>query len=139
MFASYLSSSGLMTHNKFMDMYNNISLILQGSHFVTHHTSPLVANTIEIGGIHCRQGNPLPLKLQTILDNSASGVVYISFGTAIKPSSIHDDKKGYFWMLSGKSIIQSYGNGMKTPFLIFHLMSNWPNGGHSKISLLIQT
>ena len=38
-------------------------------------------NTIEIGGIHCRPGQPLPPDLQTFMDSHPEGVVLVSFGS----------------------------------------------------------
>ena len=96
MVASLLARNGLMEYHEFMNLYNNISLLLLGSHFVTHYSYPLAANTIEIGGIHCRNGKTLPTDLETFLNESPSGVVYVSFGSVIKSSSMAEDKKRVF-------------------------------------------
>ena len=53
-------------------------------------------NTIEIGGIHCREGQPLPTDLKQFLDNHPEGVVYVSFGSTVKPSQMSEEKRQMF-------------------------------------------
>ena len=74
----------------------NMSLILMCSHFVTQSPRALTANTVEVGGIHCREGQPLPEDLQMFLDGHPDGVVYVSFGPSIKPSQMKAEQKKVF-------------------------------------------
>ena len=94
--ASAHSKKGLMTYDEIMGMYYNISLLLQSSHFITHNSQPKMANTVEIGGIHCRKGKPLPQDIQDFLDNAKSGAVYVSFGSAIKSSLMSKERLDVF-------------------------------------------
>jgi glucuronosyltransferase len=56
----------------------------------------LVANTVEVGGIHCKKGEALPKHLQEFMDNAKSGVVYVSFGSTVKPSEMSAEKRQIF-------------------------------------------
>ena len=75
---------------------SRVDLLLFASHHVTHSPAVLAPNTIEIGGIHCRDGRPLPPHLQTVLDTGTQGVVYVSFGSTVKPSQMGEEKVAVF-------------------------------------------
>ena len=75
---------------------NRVDLLLLASHHVTHFPSVLAPNTIEIGGIHCREARPLPSDLRQILDSHPEGVVYVSFGSSVKPSEMGEEKMKVF-------------------------------------------
>ena len=64
------------------------AFLIANSHFVTHGSWPLYKNVVEVGGIHCKPGKELPPDLQEYMDAHPEGVVYISFGSAIKPSEM---------------------------------------------------
>ena len=72
------------------------ALGIANSHFITQGSWPLYKNVIEIGGIHCKPGKELPSDLKEYMDAHPEGVVYISFGSAIKPSSMTDEQKNVF-------------------------------------------
>ena len=57
-----------LKYNEVKDLYSNISLILQCSHFITHNVQSLVPNVVDVGGIHCRPGKKLPDELDYFLD-----------------------------------------------------------------------
>ena len=69
-----------------MKQRNVLGLI--NSHFVTHGTWPYYKNVAEIGGVHCKPGQQLPEELQQYMDSHNEGVVYVSFGSALKPSQM---------------------------------------------------
>ena len=73
-----------------------VDLLLLASHHVTHSASALAPNTIEVGGIHCREGRPLPPHLQQILDSHPEGVIYVSFGSSVRPSEMGEEKMAVF-------------------------------------------
>ena len=75
---------------------DRVDLLLLASHHVTHFPSVLAPNTIEIGGIHCREAQPLPSDLRQILDSHPEGVVYVSFGSSVKPSEMGEEKMKVF-------------------------------------------
>merc|ERR1719495_2852385 len=80
----------------YLAMHKGTSLILMCSHFVTHSPRALTANTVEVGGIHCREGEVLPDDLQLFLDSHPEGVVYVSFGSSVKPSQMPKEKQEVF-------------------------------------------
>ena len=73
-----------------------LDIILQATHHVTHGPAVLAPNTIEIGGLHCREGRPLPPHLQTILDSHPEGVIFLSFGSSIRPSQMSPSQVSVF-------------------------------------------
>ena len=72
------------------------AFLIANSHFVTHGSWPLYKNVVEVGGIHCKPGKELPSDLQEYMDAHPEGVVYISFGSAIKPSEMTEEQKKVF-------------------------------------------
>ena len=72
------------------------ALTIVNSHFVTHGSWPTYPNMIEVGGIHCKPGKELPIGLKTYMDSHPEGVVYVSFGSALKPSQMTSDQKNAF-------------------------------------------
>ena len=72
------------------------ALSLINSHFVTHGVSPTYPNMVEIGGLHCKPGKELPKDLKTYMDAHTEGVVYVSFGSALKPSQMTTEQKNVF-------------------------------------------
>lgn len=66
------------------------------SHFITQGSWPLYKNVIEVGGIHIKPAKELPPDLKKFMDSHPEGVVYVSFGSAIKPSSMTPEQKNVF-------------------------------------------
>ena len=77
-------------------MAERSALAFTNSHFVTHGSWPYYQNLVEIGGIHCKPGKPLPSDLKEFMDSHPEGVVYVSFGSALKPSQMEDSQKTVF-------------------------------------------
>ena len=72
------------------------AMAVVNSHFVTHGSWPLYKNVVEIGGIHCKPGKDLPPDLKEFMDAHPEGVVYVSFGSALKPSQMTDEQRAVF-------------------------------------------
>ena len=77
-------------------MAERSALAFTNSHFVTHGSWPYYQNLVEIGGIHCKPGKPLPSDLKEFMDSHPEGVVYVSFGSALKPSQMEESQKAVF-------------------------------------------
>ena len=75
---------------------DRFSVMLSASHPVTHGSRPYPPNVIEVGSLHVREPRPLPKDLKTFMDSAARGVVYVSFGSAIKPSHMSEKKLSVF-------------------------------------------
>jgi len=80
----------------YIDVVNDMDLLFLASHFVTHAPQAWAPNTIEIGGIHCREGQPLPPDLKLFMDSHPEGVIYVSFGSTVKPSLMNSERKQIF-------------------------------------------
>ena len=76
---------------------NRAAYSLSNSHFVTHGSWPYYQNVIEVGGIHCKPGKVLPSEMKQFMDSHSSGVVYVSFGSAVKPSQMTEYQKNVFY------------------------------------------
>ena len=70
----------------FREMIENMDLLFLGSHFVTQSPQVWAPNTVEVGGLHCRDGDSLPTRLQHLLDNTSQPAVLVSFGSSVSPS-----------------------------------------------------
>ncbi|XP_063606320.1 UDP-glycosyltransferase UGT5-like [Penaeus indicus] len=65
-----------------LEIERNQSLTLMNSHFSLDTPMPLLPNQVEIGGMHCRPGKPLPQELESWISGAgAAGVVYFSLGS----------------------------------------------------------
>ena len=93
---SLLEFTGLQLGKWAEVLQTRVDVILQATHHVTHGPAVLAPNTIEIGGVHCREGRPLPPHLQTILDSHEEGVVFLSFGSSIRPSQMSQSQMSVF-------------------------------------------
>ena len=72
------------------------ALAIINSHIVTHGVWPSYQNLVEVGGIHCKPAKELPENLKTYMDAHPEGVVYVSFGSALKPSQMATEQKMVF-------------------------------------------
>ncbi|KAI8432277.1 hypothetical protein MSG28_004706 [Choristoneura fumiferana] len=68
---------------KFLLVYHNF--ILTGSRLFP-------ANVIEVGGYHVSKAKPLNGTLKKFVDEAKHGVIYISFGSVISPSSLSHER-----------------------------------------------
>ncbi|CAG7729478.1 unnamed protein product [Allacma fusca] len=49
------------------DIESEVSLMLLNSHFSVNPPRPTMPDTVEIGGVHCREGRPLPKELEQFI------------------------------------------------------------------------
>ena len=91
-----LADSEVFDLQSYTKLAEKSSLMLLCSHFVTHSPRLLTPNTVEVGCLHCRQGEELPGDLQELLDDHPEGVVYVSFGSSVKPSQMPEERKEIF-------------------------------------------
>lgn len=78
------------------DLNNQIDLLLINSHPALGFVRPLVPQSVQLGFLHIKPPQPLPSDLQAYLDNSKHGVIYISFGSIVKSSTISEQKVNIF-------------------------------------------
>jgi len=88
--------------NEFMDIdmlvgqIKSMDILLTCSHYVTQSAQVTPPNIIEIGGVHCAPGKPLPQDLQRIMEEAPQGVILVSFGSAVKPSQMTKERRAIF-------------------------------------------
>ena len=51
---------------------------------------------IEVGGLQLKDPKPLPEDLQSFMDSSTDGVVFVSFGSALRPDQMPKEKLEIF-------------------------------------------
>ncbi|XP_023022724.2 UDP-glycosyltransferase UGT5 isoform X1 [Leptinotarsa decemlineata] len=78
------------------DIMYNMSLMFTNSHFSLNLPKPLVPSIIEIGGIHLEKPKKLPDHIAKFINESASGVVYMSLGSTLRSDSMTTEKKSAF-------------------------------------------
>ena len=103
----------------FLDMANDrAAFLISNSHLVTHGAWPYPSNSVvEVGGIHCKKGKELPRELNDFMNANPDGVIYVSFGSAIRPSEMKEDRKLVFleaFKMIDKPIIWKWDDGNVT-------------------------
>ncbi|XP_028167287.1 UDP-glucuronosyltransferase 2B4-like [Ostrinia furnacalis] len=53
---------------------------------------PVPPNVVHLGGMHQKPAKDLPKHLQTFLDSSKNGVIYVSFGSIIDPTQFPQER-----------------------------------------------
>ncbi|XP_072946231.1 UDP-glucosyltransferase 2-like [Epargyreus clarus] len=74
------------------ELYNNVDMLFQNIHPVFMDNVPIPSSVIYLGGLHQVPEKPLPEDLSSYLNNSKSGVIYVSFGTNVKLSLLPAQK-----------------------------------------------
>ena len=59
---------------------------------MTHGAWSYGPNVIEVGGLNIKEAKPLPQDLQQFMDSASNGVILISFGSALTPSQMKQEK-----------------------------------------------
>ncbi|XP_022164267.1 UDP-glucuronosyltransferase 2C1-like isoform X3 [Myzus persicae] len=80
------------------DLYAPIppSLVFVNRHFVMEPASPIPSNVVEIGGIHLKAAKKLPKDILEFIEQSPHGVVYFTFGSTVKMTSLPENTKKAF-------------------------------------------
>ncbi|CAH1722098.1 unnamed protein product [Aphis gossypii] len=83
------------TDPKHYDLIEPISpsLVFVNRHFITDAPSPIPTNVINVGGIHLKEPKKLPKDILEFIEQSPHGVIYFTFGSTIKMSSIPEHIK----------------------------------------------
>ncbi|CAK1547652.1 unnamed protein product [Leptosia nina] len=71
---------------------DNIDMLFINTHPMWINNQPLPPNVITIWGIHKNPERVLPKDLQTFLDSSKNGVIYLSFGTNVFSSLLPQEQ-----------------------------------------------
>lgn len=80
----------------------NASLVLINHHFSTSSIRPMVANMIEVGGIHVEPPKPLPNDIQSFLDSASDGAILFTMGSIILGRNWEVKKREAFVKAFGK-------------------------------------
>ncbi|CAH2041366.1 unnamed protein product, partial [Iphiclides podalirius] len=70
------------------DLAREIKFLLLYHNFILTGSSLFPANVIEIGGYHVQKAKPLTGELRKFVEEAEHGVIYISFGSVIKSSTL---------------------------------------------------
>ncbi|CAH0715024.1 unnamed protein product, partial [Brenthis ino] len=74
----------------------NVHLLFLNVHPLWDLNRPVPPNIVYLGGLHQHQPKELPKDLKSYLDSSKNGVIYMSFGTNVKPSLLSPEKLKIF-------------------------------------------
>ncbi|KAL4112573.1 hypothetical protein QTP88_016328 [Uroleucon formosanum] len=66
----------------------NPSIIFQNSHYVSESSRPVTPNVIYVGGIHLKPAKTIPKDILDFIEDSPQGVIFFTFGSTIKVSSL---------------------------------------------------
>ncbi|XP_026742255.1 UDP-glucuronosyltransferase 2B15-like isoform X2 [Trichoplusia ni] len=73
------------------ELRNNVQMLFLNAHPIMGNNRPVPPSVVYLGGLHLKPPKPLPQDLQTYLDASIRGVIYVSFGTNVRPSNMDQD------------------------------------------------
>lgn len=65
------------------ELLSNVDLQLINAHPALGFIRPTLPNTIQLGFLHIKPPKPLPTDLLDIMDRSADGIIYMSFGSSL--------------------------------------------------------
>ncbi|XP_047539179.1 uncharacterized protein LOC125072592 [Vanessa atalanta] len=68
------------------DLRKNVQMLFLNVHPVWDFNRPVPPNVLYLGALHLKPQQDLPKDLKSYLDASKTGVIYVSFGTNVKPS-----------------------------------------------------
>ncbi|XP_023937655.2 UDP-glycosyltransferase UGT5-like [Bicyclus anynana] len=74
------------------ELRNNVDMIFLNTHPIWDSNRPVSQNILYLGGMHQKPKKELPKDLKTYLDSSKNGVIYMSFGTNVRPSLLPPEK-----------------------------------------------
>lgn len=70
-------------NKSYYELVSNVDLQLVNAHPALRFNRPILSNTIQLGFLHIKPPKSLSSDLLNIVDNSKSGVIYMSFGTVV--------------------------------------------------------
>ncbi|XP_049881033.1 UDP-glucosyltransferase 2-like [Pectinophora gossypiella] len=78
------------------ELNNNIDMLFLNTHPILEDNRPVPPKVVYIWGLHKKPEKELPKDLQSYLDTSKNGVIYISFGTNVNPSMLPQKRMNVF-------------------------------------------
>ncbi|CAI6345234.1 unnamed protein product [Macrosiphum euphorbiae] len=72
------------------------SLMFVNGHYVSEPPNPVLPSVIQVGGIHLRPPKTLPEDILEFIEQSSHGVIYFTFGSTVKMSSMPEHIKNAF-------------------------------------------
>ncbi|CAH2230254.1 jg20003 [Pararge aegeria aegeria] len=78
------------------ELKNNVHMLFLNIHPIWDFNRPVSQNILYLGGMHQKSEKELPKDLKTFLNSSKNGVIYMSFGTNVKPSLLPPEKVKIF-------------------------------------------
>ncbi|XP_060869250.1 UDP-glucosyltransferase 2-like isoform X1 [Metopolophium dirhodum] len=66
----------------------NPSIIFQNGHYISESSRPVTPNVIYVGGIHLKPTKTIPKDILDFIEDSPQGVIFFTFGSTIKVSSL---------------------------------------------------
>ncbi|XP_047993309.1 UDP-glucosyltransferase 2-like [Leguminivora glycinivorella] len=78
------------------ELKNNVELLMVNIDPVFEGYRPVPPNVIHLGSLNCAPSKDLPQDLQSWMDSSKHGVIYMSFGTNTDPSLLPPERMAVF-------------------------------------------
>ncbi|CAH0578322.1 unnamed protein product [Chrysodeixis includens] len=73
------------------DLRKNVQMLFLNSHPFFNNNRPVPPSIIHLGALHLQPPKDIPQEIKSYLDSSTRGVVYVSFGTNVRPSQMDED------------------------------------------------
>ncbi|XP_060834135.1 UDP-glucosyltransferase 2-like [Rhopalosiphum padi] len=72
------------------------SLMFVNGHYVSEPSNPVAQSVVHVGGIHLKPPEKLPEDILEFIEQSSHGVIYFTFGSTVKMSSLPEHIKNSF-------------------------------------------
>ncbi|CAH0403383.1 unnamed protein product [Chilo suppressalis] len=73
------------------ELKNNVDFLFINSNQMFCNNRPVPSNVAFVGPLHLQPLKELPQELKSFLDNSKTGVIYVSLGTNVRPSLVNQE------------------------------------------------
>ncbi|CAH1641747.1 unnamed protein product [Spodoptera littoralis] len=98
LYANNMEKENEMLRSHFKDippiseLNNNVDMLFLNVNPMFEGIRPVPPSVVYLGGLHQVPHKPLPKDLQTYMDSSKNGVIYVSFGTNVDPTKLPADR-----------------------------------------------
>ncbi|XP_055307346.1 UDP-glycosyltransferase UGT5-like [Sitodiplosis mosellana] len=75
------------------ELAKKTSLMFVNSHYSFSGSRPNAPTVVELGGVHIKEEKPLDPEIKALLDSSADGVIYVSWGSMIRAETLPHEKR----------------------------------------------
>ncbi|XP_072946227.1 UDP-glucosyltransferase 2-like [Epargyreus clarus] len=74
------------------ELINNVDMLFLNVHPMWMDNHPMPPSVVFLGGLHQKPAKEIPQEINSYLDSSKNGVIYVSFGTTVQPDMFPSER-----------------------------------------------